>query len=99
MSAAQTSMLFSAAYVKAILTLSLDTKPAYVDPTGSGVLCPSRTHLDFLKDDVSRDHVPPNWCLRVVFQDLKGDSYISDLLPYSILPECVPVFRIYFISM
>ena len=27
--------------------LSLDTTPANVDPIGSGVLCPSRTHLTF----------------------------------------------------
>ena len=27
--------------------LSLDTNPANVDPIGSGVLCPSRTHLAF----------------------------------------------------
>ena len=45
MSAAKTSSPFRAAYKKAIQMLSLDTTPEKVDPSGSGVLCPSKTHL------------------------------------------------------
>ena len=39
---------FSAVYLKAIRMLSRETTPAKVDLIGSGVLCPSRTHLAFL---------------------------------------------------
>ena len=37
---AQTLSPFSAAYMKAIRTLSCDTTPAYAKPIGEGVLCP-----------------------------------------------------------
>ena len=47
MSATQTYKPFSVTYVKAMCTLSQDTTPANVNPVGSGVLCPSRTHLTF----------------------------------------------------
>eukprot|EP00957_Ditylum_brightwellii_P189622 14434206-Ditylum_brightwellii.AAC.1 len=69
MSVAQTSRLFNTAYVKAILTLSLDTAPAYVDPSGSGVLCPSRTHLALMMFHGTMFH--PVGSLHVIFQDLK----------------------------
>ena len=45
MSDAHTSMSISGAYVKVMRTISLDTTPEQVDPTGSGFLCPSSTHL------------------------------------------------------
>ena len=56
MSVANMSSPFNAAYVKAIRTDSLDTTPANVDPSGSGVLCPSRTHLAFLVKSILTSH-------------------------------------------
>jgi hypothetical protein len=37
--------------------LSLDTTPAYVDPTGSGVLWPSRTHQAFLVKSIFKSQI------------------------------------------
>ena len=56
MSAANTSSPFNAAYVKAICTNSLDTTPANVDLSGSGVLCPSRSHHAFLVNSILTSH-------------------------------------------
>ena len=56
MLAANMSSPFNAAYVKAIRTDSLDTTPANVDPSGSGVLCPSRTHHAFLVKSILTSH-------------------------------------------
>ena len=47
MSAAQTGRPLSAAYVKAMHTLSIETTPENVDHSGIGVLWPSLTHLAF----------------------------------------------------
>ena len=56
MSATNTSSPFNAAYAKTIHTDSLDTTAANIDPSGSGVLCPSRTHLAFLVKSILTSH-------------------------------------------
>ena len=55
MLAANMSSPFNAAYVKAIRN-DLDTTPANVDPSGSGVLCPSRTHHALLVKSILKSH-------------------------------------------
>ena len=53
-SAAHISRSFRVAYVKAILILSLETTPAYMDPIGVEVLWLSNTHLALLVKSISR---------------------------------------------
>ena len=55
-SAATTSKLLSATYVRAILTLSLETTPANIDRCGSGVWCPFLTRRAYLEKSIFISH-------------------------------------------
>ena len=57
MSAMLTSSSFRAAKGNEILTLSLETTPAYLEPTGSGVLWPFSIHLAFLVKSIFTDQI------------------------------------------
>mmetsp|Transcript_10819 Transcript_10819/g.15257 ORF Transcript_10819/g.15257 Transcript_10819/m.15257 type:complete len:217 (-) Transcript_10819:3115-3765(-) len=73
MSAAVTSKLSRAAYVKAMQTLSQETTPAKVDCTGSGVWWPFLTHLAFLVKSILTSKT--RWPLDL---DQPGCAFLSE---------------------
>ena len=100
-SAAKTYILFSAAYVNAMRTLSLGTNPSYLDPKGLGFLCPSRTHLAFWVKYIFTSQIR----LTVTFFRMGGTPCTSSrcsksmptfghLLGKSVFPEGVNIFVI-----
>ena len=59
------------------VSLSLDTTPGNVDPTGSGILCPSSTHLAFLVKSIFTSQTR---CPVTFFQPLGSCSVSSRTL-------------------
>jgi hypothetical protein len=85
MSAANTLIPFNAAYVQGIQTLSLDTTPAYVDPVGFAVLCPSRTHLALGVKSIFTSHMRWPVTLCQPFGAEIPSSNTSDAMPISVI--------------
>jgi len=87
MSAAIISRPFNAAYVKAILTVSLDTTPEYtlVDNSSAKPGFPRHAHLT-VKDHEAFNELPV-WCnLLAIFQDLKSNHDILHLFRDGVSP-------------